>query len=226
MKKIIVVILSIVVLIAAVTSWSNVYASRMEDEIALETITGTEDLSQATLDEISGIPGEENVDLPQAATELGITKQGTDLAATVQTSPPGEPIADLEASTLNQNGNSQGRRQAGKNGLNTNSQANIPDELITITGAVDSYLAPQLSLAIDGTQIINIQVGDLLASDASALSLIPGEQVSVTGWYDTYGKFVANQITILATGQIYTVRNQTGRPEWAGQGQGQGQGNQ
>ena len=71
----------------------------------------------------------------------------------------------------------------------------------------------------DGQNMI-VQTANLITTDGTALDLSPGEQVTVTGWYNSTGSITANQIINNSTGLTYSARKQSGRPEWAGKGQG------
>lgn len=211
MKKFFVLILSVIMLSAISVSWYNVSANKTSDEISSPTnLLITEGKSNAiTNDQLS--------DLPQAsestisATAIPITESGSlESAGLLENS--------LPQTATNTYGN--GRSQGGQTSTNDAGINSSTQELTTITGIVSTYVAPQLTLTTNEGQEIIIQVRNLISTDGSTLNLTPGEQVTITGWYNNLGSMTANQIFLHATGTTFTTSNQTGRPEWAGKGQG------
>lgn len=56
-----------------------------------------------------------------------------------------------------------------------------------------------------------------LYAQEQGFTILPGHQVAVTG-YDEDGEFKASRIENLTTGQALTLRDDAGRPMWAGRG--------
>jgi hypothetical protein len=127
----------------------------------------------------------------------------------------------------------QGQRQAG-NGQQNAPGSGIPNpqngltEWITLQGVVSNYAAPNFTLTTSEGQAIAVQLGNLNYLSTLGLSLKDTDQVTLTGYYDPSGSFAVGTLTLDATGQTFTFRDESGRPAWrgnGGNGQGNGQGN-
>ena len=218
MKKLIVLTLSMIVIVAIAASWYNVSANRIltDENSPTDTATITATTLPATL---STTP---YIDEPLEAEEAQTAQSPEDLVEAIQANQQVEmdepSVLSPSPSTTNSKGN--GWRQSSQSNPNSSSSTVTDQENITLTGIVDQFISPQLTLITDLGQVIYIQLGNLSASDGTVLDLIPGEYVTVTGWYNQVGEFTANQITLNSSGITFTIRNQTGRPDWAGKRQG------
>lgn len=115
------------------------------------------------------------------------------------------------------NGQGGGRgqgRQGGGSGV-PNPQNGLT-EWVTLNGVVSSFAAPNLTLATDDGQTITVQLGSASYVSSIGLSLNEGDAVTLTGFYETDGTFAVGSITITATGQTFTLRDDLGRPAWRG----------
>jgi len=122
-------------------------------------------------------------------------------------------------------GQGQGYRGGGRGGNNANtSQAGtgIPapqngfQEWVTLSGTVSSYVPPNFTLLISDGQSIEAQLGNLSYVSSLGLELQEGQQVSLTGYYDPSGSLAVGQITLTDSGQTFELRDELGRPLWAG----------
>jgi hypothetical protein len=109
-------------------------------------------------------------------------------------------------------GASDGRGQSSGAGQGRNQTARIV-EWETLTGKVT---------AVDGEAIVQTAGGEVLVGMGQAayregFALDAGDSVSVTGFYED-GEFKAGAVENLTTGETIVLRDETGRPVWAGQG--------
>jgi len=125
-------------------------------------------------------------------------------------------------------GQGRGYRGGGRNGDNANSSQSgtgIPDpqngfqEWVSLSGTVSAYAPPNFTLLTSDGQNIAAQLGNLSYVSSLGLELQDGQQVSLTGYYDPSGSLAVGQISLIDSGQTYTLRDDSGRPMWAG-GQG------
>jgi hypothetical protein len=122
-------------------------------------------------------------------------------------------------------GQGRGYRGGGRGGNNANaSQAGtgIPDpqngfqEWVTLSGIVSNYIPPNFTLLTSDGQSIEAQLGNLSYVTGLGLELQEGQQVSLTGYYDPSGSLAVGQITLADSGQTFDLRDELGRPMWAG----------
>jgi hypothetical protein len=145
-----------------------------------------------------------------------------------------EPVTTQSPTGQTQRGNGQagqGQRQTG-NGQENAPGYGIPNpqngltEWVTVQGVVSNYTAPNFTLTTTDGQAIAIQLGNLNYLSTLGLSLKDGDSVTLTGYYDSSGSFAVGTLTLDATGQTFTLRDEAGRPAWRGNGgRGQGSGN-
>ncbi len=88
-----------------------------------------------------------------------------------------------------------------------------PETWTTITGAVIAFDHDLLVQTEEGAVVVHL--GPEWHWEAVGFSFDPGDQVAVTGFYEDDG-FETASIENLTTGQIATLRDETGRPLWAG----------
>ncbi|MBN1146687.1 MAG: hypothetical protein JXA78_05490 [Anaerolineales bacterium] len=118
-------------------------------------------------------------------------------------------------------GQGQGRGRRGNMGSETGASQGAPEpqngfqEWITLQGVVSDYIAPDFILLTDDGQSIPAQLGNLSYIETIGLSLQDGERVSIVGYYDPNGGLAIGQIS-LSNGQTFTLRDDLGRPLWAG----------
>jgi hypothetical protein len=89
-------------------------------------------------------------------------------------------------------------------------------ELVTYQGLVSQYAAPNLTLITTDGQSIPAQLGNLSYLSQIGLTLNEGDAVTLTGFMDSSGALAVTSITLDATGQTFTLRDNLGRPLWGG----------
>lgn len=215
MKKFIVLILSAIILVAISVSWYNVSANKAFEETNLtsETPNAIETSIAFAKNQPSDIP--ESFEAPGLETAVPNPEiSPAESAELLDSNALDNQLPPTSASSYSAAGRQGGQTYKNNTGLNNN------QELITISGIVGSFVAPQLTLTTSDGQNVVIQVGNFFSADGTALNLVPGEQITITGWYNSTGSLTANQILVDASGVIFTASRQSGRPEWAGKGQG------
>jgi hypothetical protein len=133
-----------------------------------------------------------------------------------------------QGDTLNQEQGTQGQGNRGNgkggngnrgasrgNNVNADPQNGVI-EWITVHGTVSEYSAPYFSLISDDGEMIAVQLGDLVFVEGLGLYLQDGDSVSITGYWDASGGLAVGMITVDATGQSFTLRDELGRPLWSG----------
>jgi hypothetical protein len=115
----------------------------------------------------------------------------------------------------------QGNGQSGTNGI---PQANIAGAT-TIHGTVVSFDQMGLSLTLDDGSAFYVQLGNSRYSQSIGFAPAVGEGVTVYGFPGDQGAYSAITVTLDSTAQVYSFRDATGRPLWAGKGNGGGGGN-
>ncbi|HSO27356.1 MAG TPA: hypothetical protein VLS48_04755 [Anaerolineales bacterium] len=103
---------------------------------------------------------------------------------------------------------------------NTPNPQNGFTEWQTVTGTVSAFDTQTFMLTTADAQAIPVQLGNLNYVAQVGLTLSDGQQVSVTGFWETADSFAAGSLTLVDTGQTFVLRDDLGRPLWRG-GQGQ-----
>lgn len=113
-------------------------------------------------------------------------------------------------------GGSQGNggSQAYGDGTGTG-QAQV-DEWLTLTGAVTAVDADLLAVDTAGGEVLVENRGWWYAQEQGFAAQV-GDQVTLTGFYEN-DAFEVGHIDNLTTGQSVTLRDENGRPMWAGRG--------
>jgi hypothetical protein len=125
------------------------------------------------------------------------------------------------------NGKRGGQNSAGNaNGFGVpqmQAQANLSGAS-TFHGTVSAFDYGTLTIQTADGQVLGVQLGN--QNFASGLGFAPqvGEGVTVYGFPGEQGLLSAITVTLDGTGQVYTFRDASGRPAWAG-GNGKGGGN-
>jgi hypothetical protein len=137
------------------------------------------------------------------------------------------------AATGNGNGNGNGGQGQGQGnggqgqgqGAGTGTgQANIAGAT-TVHGAVVSFNQMGLSLLLDDGTALYVQLGNSRYSQSIGFAPQIGEGVTVYGFTGDQNLFSAITVTLDSTGQVFTFRDASGHPLWAG-GNGRGNGGQ
>lgn len=98
------------------------------------------------------------------------------------------------------------------------------EDWLSLNGVVESSDGSELVLRTETGDPIDVALGQSSYWEAQGLDLAPGEAVVVEGFYDEAGLFSAARLTVVATGQTVVLRDEGGRPLWAGGRRGAGAG--
>jgi len=225
LKKIIIGALSAIVVTAVGVSAYNTLASPNLQPLAQAEPTAVETQVQA----VAATQGQNQGSGPvwlDGNNNRAAETQGTGTFQGAQTR-LANPTQNAPANGATQ-GQGRGYRGGGRNGNNANSSQSgtgIPapqngfQEWGSLSGTVSAYVPPNFTLLTSNGQSVAAQLGNLSYVANLGLELQEGQQVSLTGYYDPSGSLAVGQITLIDSGQTYTLRDDLGRPMWAG-GQG------
>lgn len=116
------------------------------------------------------------------------------------------------AGSANQDGQGRGQGAAGEG-------ADHPLETwTTITGTVVALDGGDLTVQTDGG-LLTVNLGPEWYIKASGIVLQAGDEVEISG-FDEDGTFQTARIVDRAGGETWLLRDETGRPLWAGRGRG------
>lgn len=136
-------------------------------------------------------------------------------------------------------GQGRGRQGGGNNGNSTNGNGNrgnstanqaqnnpsgTPDpqnglqEWLTLSGQVSNFSANVFTLVTSDGQQIPVQLGSQNYVSGLGLTLQDGDAVTVVGFWETADTFTAGTLTLDASGEVISLRDDLGRPLWAGGG--------
>jgi hypothetical protein len=102
-------------------------------------------------------------------------------------------------------------------------QAEAP-EWITLKGTVTEISAGQLTLKTQDGEEVTLMLGPEPYWSAQGITIEVGDEIEVRA-YEEDGELMAGQITLTATGETLTLRDEMGRPLWmGGMGRGPGRG--
>ena len=90
------------------------------------------------------------------------------------------------------------------------------DGWATLEGPVAGFEGDELTVQTNESSV-TVHLGPEWYWDTEGIALAEGDRVAVTGFYEG-DKFEVAQIENLTTGDIVTLRDETGRPLWAGRG--------
>jgi hypothetical protein len=127
--------------------------------------------------------------------------------------------SDIESQQSAANGqhSGQGGQQSAADGQQSavgSPQADVT-ELITLLGAVDSAAADAVVVAIPDQAPIELSGRTLSFAQEQGLTFQPGDNLKLTGFYEDQD-FEVQAIENLTTGQSSALREESGRPLWAG----------
>jgi hypothetical protein len=106
-----------------------------------------------------------------------------------------------------------GGRGNGSHGGNANS-GSVP--VTNLHGIVNGYDMEGLTVTAEDGQTIYVQLGNSRYNQSIGFAPQVGELVNIVGFTSNEGLFSAITVT-LDDGQVYTFRESTGRPAWAGE---------
>ncbi|MGD8968251.1 MAG: hypothetical protein PVI07_12145 [Anaerolineae bacterium] len=114
----------------------------------------------------------------------------------------------------------QGRRGGGEV-LGEGAADHPVESWLTLSGRVAELTSDELTLETDAG-LVTMHLGPEWYWESEGIDLSEGNEVDVTGFYEG-DAFEIAEIKNLDTGETATLRDETGRPRWAGRGRG-GQG--
>jgi hypothetical protein len=124
--------------------------------------------------------------------------------------------------TQDKTSRNEGGQGAGNgSGQGTGSGRVSAADWVTVDAAVAALDASELSLNVDG-DAVTIQGRAWSYAQDAGLMFSTGDRLRLTGFYDESGLFEPGRIENLSTGQTVVLRDDGGRPMWAGGGRGQG----
>lgn len=100
----------------------------------------------------------------------------------------------------------------------------LAEEWITASGVVRSLDGAVLTLETGAGELIDVTLGQPGFWEAQGVGLAPGDAVVVEGSYEDEALFEARSLTLAATGRTVVLRDESGRPMWAGGRRGGGAG--
>jgi len=117
-------------------------------------------------------------------------------------------------------GNGNGQGAGGGKGNSEESKGSgegyAATEWLTVSGEVIGLLDDELTIqAAEGEMVVHL--GPEWYWEAEGIALDPGDEVEVTGFYEG-DEFETARIENLTTGESVTLRDDSGRPMWAGHG--------
>lgn len=92
---------------------------------------------------------------------------------------------------------------------------------VSVSGIVQSVDGSSLVLGTGAGEQIDVSLGRSGYWEAQGLRLVEGDEVVIEGHYEDDGALSASSVTLVATGQTVVLRDENGRPLWAG-GRGNG----
>ena len=95
------------------------------------------------------------------------------------------------------------------------------EDWLTVTGTAVS-VEGELVLETDQGEVL-VGLGPEWYRETQGMSIAVGDSVTVHGFFEDE-EFKAASVENLTTGETLMLRDETGRPMWAGRGQGQGRG--
>lgn len=127
-----------------------------------------------------------------------------------------------QSAALPQAGQGQGQGQGGQgqadapgDGTGTG-QAQV-DEWLTLQGTIVSVTPDELVVQTTGGEQVLMDGRPWRFAQEAGFSAQAGDQLVLVGFYEN-GDFEVGQIENMATGQLVLIRDENGRPLWAGQG--------
>jgi len=95
-------------------------------------------------------------------------------------------------------------------------------ERLSVTGGVESVDGTRLVLRTESGGLVEVTLGQVGYWDAQGISLVRGDVVVVEGLSGDGSSLETRSVTLLSTGQTVVLRDENGRPMWAGGRRGVG----
>lgn len=149
----------------------------------------------------------------------GSSSSTTDQAAAASTSTDGV-LAGNQGS--GGNGYHGGSAEPHGDGTGVPSPQANAGELFTFEGTVASVAGNTFTMDTE-TGPMNVQLGNSYYVESLGMNLAAGDDVTVTGFWETETTFAAQKVAV--GDDTFVLREESGRPMWAGGGQNGGGGN-
>ena len=108
-----------------------------------------------------------------------------------------------------------GGRWSGEGSQVNGSQA-ASEEFESVSGVVQSLDGSLLVLQTEAGEAVEVSLGQPGYWEAQGLSLVVGDEVVIEGYYEDDATLAVGSVTFVATGQTVVLRDESGRPMWAG----------
>lgn len=160
----------------------------------------------------------------KAANEAGRTtaeRRGQESNVTEEHSTTQSSTASQQGAGYRGGGNAQGNAAATGNavaspGNEPSPQAEVT-ELVNLAGSVTSVSADLVTIAVAGQAPVELSGRSLTFATEQGFVIQPGDSLQLTGFYEE-SDFEIQAIQNLTTGQALALREESGRPLWAGGG--------
>lgn len=118
---------------------------------------------------------------------------------------------------------SRGGRWSGAGTQASESQA-VPQEWLSVGGVVQSIDGSLMLLQAESGDVIEVTLGQSGYWEAQGMGLAAGDAVVVEGFYEDEDTLSALSLSLVSTGQTVVLRDDSGRPMWAGGRRGESAG--
>lgn len=119
-------------------------------------------------------------------------------------------------------GSRGGRGRQGARGSQAAGGQQVPQpqngftEWVVFEGTVTSVTLPDVVLTTPDGQQISVQLGNQSYAASLGLDLQVGDNLTVTGYWEPTGAFAVGTLTDNTSGAVFALRDDLGRPLWAG----------
>jgi hypothetical protein len=101
-------------------------------------------------------------------------------------------------------------------GTAVNESRAASEESDSVSGVVQSLDGSLLVQQTEAGEVVEASLGQSGYWEAQGLSLVAGDEVVLDGYYEDDTTLAASSVTLVATGQTVVLRDESGRPMWAG----------
>jgi hypothetical protein len=222
-KKLLIGGLVLIVAVAIGASAYNVYAQRNVDT---QKNAQTSEYTEASVEQSSehsfgqrGEPDWNQTTDPALPNDVP-TDTTPDISEYGNTASESPDTANQTYGQGNRYGQSRGRGQGKGSGTGSGNTSPAPQnsfqEWVSLEGIVSAYSPPEFILITNDNKTITAEIGNISYAENIGLTINDGDHVTVTGFYDANDAFTVGQITLQSSGMTYMLRDELGRPNWAG----------
>lgn len=109
-------------------------------------------------------------------------------------------------------------------GYQVGESQSVSQDWLSVSGVVRSLDGSLMILRAESGELIEVTLGQSGYWEAQGVSLAAGDAVVVEGFYEDVDTLSARSLELAATGQTVVLRDDSGRPMWAGGRRGGGAG--